>query len=124
MTTRRTFLTGAAATAAAVATVPVVAMASNPDAELFAAAEALDRAWADHNAFCDDETDYHLHPNFRASLKAGEDAGFRFSQIPATTPKGLALKIKHLSEEMLGGNSAYGKALAKGALKDAERFLA
>lgn len=119
--TRRTLL-------AAAATVPIAAASSplDPDAELFAAAEAAERAGADHDALYEmlerTARDPFSEPGYIDSDERLRAAGFRFARTPARTVRGLALKLRHIVQDVTEGKTHWADDLVLGALADAQRM--
>jgi hypothetical protein len=120
--TRRTLL------AAAAAAVPIAAASSplDPDAELFAAAEAAERAGADHDALYEmlerTARDPFCEPGYIASQERMRLTGFRFARTPARTVRGLALKLRHIVQDVTEGKTHWADDLVLGALADAQRM--
>lgn len=122
--TRRALLTGALTMlpAATVAAAPQ----PDPDAELFAAAEGMDRADADHGAL------YELlervggnpsdAPVYQAAQERMRATGLHFARTPAHTIKGLALKLRHIADDVTLGKTHWAEDLVLGALADARRM--
>jgi len=122
--TRRHVLAAPLAACAA----PLPGLAAGSDAELIAAAEALDRMLESHDALYDrlDEAglDPWGEPAFTASLHAMRAAGTRYARTPAGTIRGLLLKLRRLRDDTDGGVSHWHEDLMRTIVADAERFEA
>ncbi|HYD64281.1 hypothetical protein [Azospirillum sp.] len=108
--------------------VPLPGLAAGSDADLIAAAEALDRMLESHEALYDRldaaGLDPWSQPAFTASLHAMRAAGTRYARTPAGTIRGLLLKLRRLRDDTDGGVSHWHEDLMRGIVADAERFEA
>lgn len=120
---RRTLL---ARVAAAFPAATATASPFDPDAALFAAAEAAERAGAEHDALHDRLErmvgDPFGEPGYIASDERMRATGFRFARTPARTVRGLALKLRHIAEDVTEGRTLWAEDLVLGALADARRM--
>lgn len=118
---RRDALLGGAALPVAVA-----GASDDPDAALFAAAAALARCDAEHDALwrrVDGQGgNPHSHPEVAAAGRRLNDSGARFARTPARSVRGLALKLRHIVVDVIDGHTPWTTDLVRGALADAERM--
>jgi len=100
--------------------------APDPDAALFAAADALARADAEHEALferaCGGGGNPFADPDLAAATERLYASGHRFARTPALSVRGLALKLRHIVRNVRDGQTAWAEDLARGALADAERI--
>lgn len=85
------------------------------DAAVIAAEAELVDAWNRH-----DHPDHDREEARRATLIA---AGRRFADTPAVGPLGLAVKLHHLTVDVVEGHTRWSEALATGTRDDAVRLL-